>query len=166
MILRARDRLASRDSLMSRSPQRWRRPLLASGSTPCGQEPAEAAETLPDALERRRVREPKVPLRVGAEGRARGDGHVARLEELLGEPHRVRRQVSCVRQNVERARRLRADAEADGSQAGDHRAPPVVEDGAEATALVARLTRSEEHTSELQSPCNLVCRLLLEKKKK
>src|SRR5256885_11501821 len=34
---------------------------------------------------------------------------------------------------------------------------------------VARLEafpRSEEHTSELQSPCNLVCRLLLEKKKK
>src|SRR2546426_6759184 len=38
-------------------------------------------------------------------------------------------------------------------------------------AEVARITvrrvvvRSEEHTSELQSPCNLVCRLLLEKKK-
>src|SRR2546426_2727355 len=29
----------------------------------------------------------------------------------------------------------------------------------------ARHPRSEEHTSELQSPCNLVCRLLLEKKK-
>src|SRR5256885_1447993 len=29
-----------------------------------------------------------------------------------------------------------------------------------------RYFRSEEHTSELQSPCNLVCRLLLEKKKK
>src|SRR2546426_7308623 len=29
-----------------------------------------------------------------------------------------------------------------------------------------RTLRSEEHTSELQSPCNLVCRLLLEKKKK
>src|SRR5215467_9046498 len=29
----------------------------------------------------------------------------------------------------------------------------------------ARCARSEEHTSELQSPCNLVCRLLLEKKK-
>src|SRR5256885_12532301 len=28
-----------------------------------------------------------------------------------------------------------------------------------------RKERSEEHTSELQSPCNLVCRLLLEKKK-
>src|SRR5256885_5883442 len=30
----------------------------------------------------------------------------------------------------------------------------------------AAIGRSEEHTSELQSPCNLVCRLLLEKKKK
>src|SRR2546426_12561521 len=29
----------------------------------------------------------------------------------------------------------------------------------------AERMRSEEHTSELQSPCNLVCRLLLEKKK-
>src|ERR1039457_530053 len=32
------------------------------------------------------------------------------------------------------------------------------------TAFVAPSSRSEEHTSELQSPCNLVCRLLLEKK--
>src|SRR5256885_13014779 len=31
--------------------------------------------------------------------------------------------------------------------------------------FVATQLRSEEHTSELQSPCNLVCRLLLEKKK-
>src|SRR5256885_2256539 len=30
---------------------------------------------------------------------------------------------------------------------------------------VVHVVRSEEHTSELQSPCNLVCRLLLEKKK-
>src|SRR2546426_7781286 len=30
--------------------------------------------------------------------------------------------------------------------------------------LAHSITRSEEHTSELQSPCNLVCRLLLEKK--
>src|SRR5256885_5508027 len=30
---------------------------------------------------------------------------------------------------------------------------------------LSRKSRSEEHTSELQSPCNLVCRLLLEKKK-
>src|SRR2546426_5810424 len=34
-----------------------------------------------------------------------------------------------------------------------------------ASVLPPRRTRSEEHTSELQSPCNLVCRLLLEKKK-
>src|SRR2546426_11669227 len=37
------------------------------------------------------------------------------------------------------------------------------------STLINRLAgreRSEEHTSELQSPCNLVCRLLLEKKKK
>src|SRR5256885_15274695 len=34
------------------------------------------------------------------------------------------------------------------------------------TEAVLALGRSEEHTSELQSPCNLVCRLLLEKKKR
>src|SRR5256885_4609706 len=33
-------------------------------------------------------------------------------------------------------------------------------------SVVQKCDRSEEHTSELQSPCNLVCRLLLEKKKK
>src|SRR2546426_4796596 len=33
-------------------------------------------------------------------------------------------------------------------------------------AFTVIVGRSEEHTSELQSPCNLVCRLLLEKKKK
>src|SRR3989454_6838745 len=33
------------------------------------------------------------------------------------------------------------------------------------TAVTPSTPRSEEHTSELQSPCNLVCRLLLEKKK-
>src|SRR2546426_4409984 len=49
---------------------------------------------------------------------------------------------------------------------------PISKDGA--GPVSSRLTlskrshilRSEEHTSELQSPCNLVCRLLLEKKKK
>src|SRR5256885_9424150 len=34
-----------------------------------------------------------------------------------------------------------------------------------AGAAISPAVRSEEHTSELQSPCNLVCRLLLEKKK-
>src|SRR5688500_19356463 len=35
-----------------------------------------------------------------------------------------------------------------------------------AARAISSRSRSEEHTSELQSPCNLVCRLLLEKKKK
>src|SRR5256885_11530280 len=39
-------------------------------------------------------------------------------------------------------------------------------DLAEASSLLGTAyVRSEEHTSELQSPCNIVCRLLLEKKK-
>src|SRR5438093_4159790 len=42
--------------------------------------------------------------------------------------------------------------------------PPCFDNGSENGGLVA--LRSEEHTSELQSLTNLVCRLLLEKKKK
>src|SRR2546426_3912311 len=38
--------------------------------------------------------------------------------------------------------------------------------GVQQAQLEQAQRRSEEHTSELQSPCNLVCRLLLEKKKK
>src|SRR5256885_13035290 len=38
--------------------------------------------------------------------------------------------------------------------------------GRDGTILKRFDSRSEEHTSELQSPCNLVCRLLLEKKKR
>src|SRR5256885_12672705 len=38
--------------------------------------------------------------------------------------------------------------------------------GAHGGGAASARPRSEEHTSELQSPCNLVCRLLLEKKKK
>src|SRR5690348_18207292 len=64
----------------------------------------------------------------------------------------------------------------DGGDAGGGRRPGL---GGEVTALRvrrrptvevnvngARQHRSEEHTSELQSPVHLVCRLLLEKKKK
>src|SRR2546426_8283074 len=47
---------------------------------------------------------------------------------------------------------------------GRHRAVALLLHLPRATARW-RPTRSEEHTSELQSPCNLVCRLLLEKKK-
>src|SRR5256885_3195005 len=48
------------------------------------------------------------------------------------------------------------------------RAPvvPATQEAEAGESLEPRRWRSEEHTSELQSPCNLVCRLLLEKKKK
>src|SRR5256885_13127568 len=51
-----------------------------------------------------------------------------------------------------------------------HGAQPVRQPGACLNRFLQeagefRFSRSEEHTSELQSPCNLVCRLLLEKKK-
>src|SRR2546427_9329947 len=44
--------------------------------------------------------------------------------------------------------------------------PETEADDEENTGISAGYTRSEEHTSELQSQSNLVCRLLLEKKKK
>src|SRR5438477_6747578 len=55
-----------------------------------------------------------------------------------------------------------------GSQLRAHRRGAVVhgQDRADVRPGDARLDRSEEHTSELQSHVNLVCRLLLEKKKK
>src|SRR5205807_9620342 len=66
--------------------------------------------------------------------------------------------------------------DAAGRRRGELVAERVIEPLAVEIALVARHPfvqphmrcddRSEEHTSELQSPCNLVCRLLLEKKKK
>src|SRR5205807_10223894 len=45
--------------------------------------------------------------------------------------------------------------------------PALTELGREGHRPMGKIRdRSEEHTSELQSPCNLVCRLLLEKKKR
>src|SRR5256885_7804152 len=41
----------------------------------------------------------------------------------------------------------------------------LIDDLPERFIVAGEKARSEEHTSELQSPCNLVCRLLLEKKK-
>src|SRR2546426_9116134 len=47
---------------------------------------------------------------------------------------------------------------------GDRRLVRLGRHAVRPVALPVRAPRSEEHTSELQSPCNLVCRLLLEKK--
>src|SRR2546426_9391655 len=65
---------------------------------------------------------------------------------------------------LERGMRRARDAavQVDVGEAGDAEA---VERGGEPRDRDV-VVRSEEHTSELQSPCNLVCRLLLEKKKK
>src|SRR5256885_10539375 len=57
-----------------------------------------------------------------------------------------------------------------GDQGEDRADVPFVNRGrcgpdAGAIRAGCNVRRSEEHTSELQSPCNLVCRLLLEKKK-
>src|SRR5438876_89786 len=58
-------------------------------------------------------------------------------------------------------RRGRASAPADARQAGARHDPRLLPGIMASTGL-----RSEEHTSELQSPVHLVCRLLLEKKNK
>src|SRR5256885_8718831 len=68
-----------------------------------------------------------------------------------------------------RGARARGAAQEPRSRAGvgtaEPQGAPGEEQGAAAALRGARRARSEEHTSELQSPCNLVCRLLLEKKK-
>src|SRR5256885_5363802 len=51
-----------------------------------------------------------------------------------------------------------------GALAGWYELRRVPEDDSVEIAYFGLAPRSEEHTSELQSPCNLVCRLLLEKK--
>src|SRR5256885_8729461 len=67
-------------------------------------------------------------------------GRVGRDDDILGEDHRVARPDPA-------------------------RLPVLDLFCARSFVDVAAVARSEEHTSELQSPCNLVCRLLLEKKK-
>src|SRR5256885_12245964 len=53
----------------------------------------------------------------------------------------------------------------DGDVAAAHRVSRERGPELQASRIGELVVRSEEHTSELQSPCNLVCRLLLEKKK-
>src|SRR5256885_5001173 len=66
--------------------------------------------------------------------------------------------------DIVRERQERAAASAAGIGGADTGAGPV--HWYEHYDAKNSRARSEEHTSELQSPCNLVCRLLLEKKKK
>src|ERR1035441_3980269 len=81
---------------------------------------------------------------------------------LAGEPHRII-QLWIALHSVfkpEPARALRERADHAGPNG-----PPRPCDDQHLASLHARLSRSEEHTSELQSLRHLVCRLLLEKKK-
>src|SRR5256885_10895683 len=69
------------------------------------------------------------------------------------------------RRDADRPRRRRRDRRPRAARAARRDAEGRVDAGAPRRRRGARV-RSEEHTSELQSPCNLVCRLLLEKKKR
>src|SRR5256885_5651929 len=68
------------------------------------------------------------------------------------------------KQHAENEQQAAANAEVATVFAADQRF--VIDPSLEGQLGIGRAAkRSEEHTSELQSPCNLVCRLLLEKKK-
>src|SRR3989454_7821347 len=83
-----------------------------------------------------------------------------------------------VRSSAPRARRIPPRSEEARGRARRRRGPRLHREAVQARADHSRVEptgdgrgpeargQSEEHTSELQSPCNLVCRLLLEKKKK
>src|SRR5207249_7222582 len=62
------------------------------------------------------------------------------------------------------APRLRRGATSVGGYGGPFQGPPFKQTGTRGAATRRRRGRSEEHTSELQSRFDLVCRLLLEKK--
>src|SRR5256885_13095142 len=59
----------------------------------------------------------------------------------------------------------RGDFNARGMSSRASRGYEAVDPVRQSPVYTITMPRSEEHTSELQSPCNLVCRLLLEKKK-
>src|SRR2546426_7731790 len=82
--------------------------------------------------------------------------HVAERQEL---GHRL---VAVVGLRDDEARQKRAQGERRARRRGSQGREGPDQDDRDQEQLPA--PRSEEHTSELQSPCNLVCRLLLEKK--
>src|SRR5437764_8934011 len=77
------------------------------------------------------------------------------FRSVLGQPATLATGAALVMLRVRRAARVAASRMASGSLGG----------GAAGLDAATRAARSEEHTSELQSPMYLVCRLLLEKKK-
>src|SRR5256885_8115298 len=82
-------------------------------------------------------------------------------------PHRARPRPASPPARPACASPVRAMSTTDAIQGvpHEHLCPPPRHRTARRPRCRLRPWRSEEHTSELQSPCNLVCRLLLEKKK-
>src|SRR5256885_4905168 len=68
--------------------------------------------------------------------------------------------------SADQIRTFRSSTTSASGRPASTKCAPLPDQSAPRTIRLRVRTRSEEHTSELQSPCNLVCRLLLEKKKK
>src|SRR5205807_9307784 len=83
----------------------------------------------------------------------------------LDRPRAVRAVALDLRTPVDHEQRAARDLDVARLGVGERAVWTAGDDRGEAWRGRAAM-RSEEHTSELQSPCNLVCRLLLEKKKK
>src|SRR5256885_7109919 len=85
-----------------------------------------------------------------------------------GAPARVKRSPSPLSASPRREvwRPIRISPLASSARYSTYTFPSLTAAAGLKVANSSHRTRSEEHTSELQSPCNLVCRLLLEKKKK
>src|SRR2546426_304593 len=99
----------------------------------------------------------------GAQARCRSGQRLDPAGEPLGQKHRARA-VGAGRDHRELSRADAPDRVGAAGRAAQHVGEQVHGDGILAIGGDRR-EGSEEHTSELQSPCNLVCRLLLEKKK-
>src|SRR5205807_4941723 len=78
---------------------------------------------------------------------------------------RINKQITAQRDPTQQTGQ-QVDRNGQMNQAGGRTQAAKDENGVRAQPPRRQRPRSEEHTSELQSPCNLVCRLLLEKKNK
>src|SRR2546426_5992424 len=92
-----------------------------------------------------------------------GGGFEMSLQILVANPLQVK---FSAQNDLEQAAVFRADrTQSPKTPRGFDRSTDRVQDAVRSFWFSHYRERSEEHTSELQSPCNLVCRLLLEKKK-
>ena len=87
------------------------------------------------------------------------DGHSIKMGIILGFTGPIESLTPAMAASAELAFKEASDS---GSLLGGKKIEPV---RADSTCVDSAAARSEEHTSELQSPYDLVCRLLLEKKK-